>query len=526
MKSKHKKMSLLLSLSMLMGVSPTMVFAEDFTSQEVLTESVSDTDQPDTIVAPNGEKMSIPNTADDAMMYAQNAVAADDYLKPDANGVYHIKSISNFLKVNPTDWYQGYTFELETDLDLSQVADPAEWNGYIRFFKGTLNGNGHTIKGIANNRYFIYAMIGGHIDNLTIQLDGQAGALIYAPGNDNKTPVETKLTGLTATGEVYLSAADQSNYSPFIYCSGKGGLTMDNCVNEAKIDGSIYGGIFYGYYPLFVKDDAGNSVKYVFNNCHNRADVTMKYAAMFFGNPTTIEDKLKAGTLDLSITNCTNEKEIRGTVSSHYFAPSLQSADLTGKMLEMENKITKESTNVLPVDYLTIGQPLDGFTYSVDPQTKEIKVTAPTNVSDVSYYLVSVSSYCYWYAPDSVQIPEDKRFGGTNRYTVTEKINADQLATKEVQLKYYGIADYNYGEAGKSIICTAEDGTKAIYKTRVVDGVGYYTLSPLKHLINDKFQQYAHMENGKPVSGVNEPYFLDVVAFNADGKILGYAKGN
>lgn len=520
-------MSLLLSLSMLMSVSPTMVFAENTNPEGVWTESVSGKDQPDTIIAPNGEKMSIPNTADDAMMYAQNALAANGNLEPDANGVYHIKSVSDFSNIAATAWYQGSTFELETDLDLSQVkTTPEEWNGYIRFFKGTLNGNGHTIKGIANNRYFIYAMIGGHIDNLTIQLDGQAGALIYAPGNDNKTPVETKLTGLTATGEVYLSAADQSNYSPFIYCSGKGGLTMDNCVNEAKIDGSIYGGIFYGYYPLFVKDDAGNPVKYVFNNCHNRADVTMKYAAMFFGNPTTIEDKLKAGTLELSITNCTNEKEIRGTVSSHYFAPSLESTDLTGKMLEMENTIMEESTNVLSKDLLTVGKPLEGFTYSVDPQTKKITVTPPANVNDVSYYLVSVSSYCYWYAPDSVQMPDDKRFGGTNRYTVTEKINADQLATKGVQLKYYGIADEGFGEQGQTIKCFNKNGKITSYKTRLVNETGYYTLSPLDKLINDKFQQYAHMENGKPVPGVSEPYFLDVVAFNADGKILGYAKGN
>lgn len=506
----------LLSMLMAMCLMATMVPAA----------FAAETDQPDTIIAPNGEEMPIPNTADYEAMYAEEAVAANDHL-PDANGVYHIRSLSDFSDIPATAWYQGSTFELETDLNLAALSEkyvPAEWNGYIRFFKGTLNGNGHTIRGIANNRYLIYAMIGGQIDNLTIELDGQAGALIYAPGNDNKTPVETKLTRLTATGEVYLSSADQSNYSPFIYCSGKGGLTMDSCVNEAKIDGSIYGGIFYGYYPLFVKDDAGNPVKYVFNDCHNRANVTMKYAAMFFGNPTTIENKLTEGTLNLTITNCTNENEIRGTVSSHYFAPSLGGAELTGKMLEMENKIMAESTNDLSDELLTIGTPLEGFTYSVDPTTKEISVTAPTNVSNVSYYVVSVASYCSWYAPDSVECPEDERFGGTNRYAVTEKIYADELAANGVQLKYYGIADEGFGEDGEVIVCTDKGDKLAFYNTQVVNETGYYTLSPLKELINGKFQQYAHMENGKPVPGVSEPYFLDVVAFNADGKILGYAK--
>lgn len=503
----------LLSLLMAMCLMATMVPAA----------FAAETDQPDTIIGPNGVEMPIPNTADYEAMYAEEAVAVNDHL-PDANGVYHIQSLADFLAIRPTEWYQGSTFELETDLDLTDANTPAEWGGYIQFFKGTLNGNDHTIRGIANNRYLIYAMIGGQIDNLTIELDGQAGALIYAPGNDNKTPVETKLTRLTATGEVYLSSADQSNYSPFIYCSGKGGLTMDNCVNEAKIDGSIYGGIFYGYYPLFVKDDAGNTVKYVFKDCHNRADVTMKYAAMFFGNPTTIENKLTEGTLDLTITNCTNENEIRGTVSSHYFAPSLGGTELTGKMLEMENKIMAESTNDLSDELLTIGSPLEGFTYSVDPMTKEISVTAPTNGSDVSYYVVSVASYCSWYAPDSVECPEEDRFGGTNRYAVTERIDADELATNGVQLKYYGIADEGFGEPSDPIDCFDKKGEPASYDTQIVNKTGYYTLYPLEQLINGKFQQYAHMENGKPVPGVSEPYFLDVVAFDADGRILGYAK--
>lgn len=507
---KKKFLSLLMAFCLMLSLAPA-AFAVD--------------SQPETITLPNGEVIAIPNLSDyEAELAARPASLDDtDILLPDEDGVYHITSESDFLKVPDSAWYQGNTFELESNLNLALLDTPSEWNGYIRFFKGTLNGNGHTISGIANNRYFIYAMIGGQIDNLTIQLGGQAGALIFAPGNDNKTPVETKLTGLTATGEVYLSSADQSNYSPFIYCSGYGGLTMSYCTNKAEINGNIYGGIFYGYYPLFVTYN-GEPIKYVFDHCSNEADVTMKYASMFFGNPSTIENKLTAGTLDVTITNCSNTNEIRGTVSSHYFAPSLSGAALTGNILENEEAIQSEdSTNSLPADKLTVGEDPAGFTYSIGGDGT-ITINAPTNRTDVSYYLVAVSSYCYLYS-DLDGIDESKRYGGTDRYSVVERIDADDLATYGVTLKYYGIADADYGQAGTGVMCINKANELTTYATRTANGSTYYVLTQLSERMDGLYYRYAMLGNeGTPVSGCNSPSFVDVTAFDGNGNVVGFAK--
>ena len=508
---KKKALSLLTALCLMLTLAPA-AFAADTAGDE----------QPTTITRPNGEVIEIPNLADyEAELAEQPAAITDsDVTLPDANGVYHITSANDFKKIPASAWYQGYTFELECDLNLRSADQPDEWYGYITFFKGTFNGNDHTISGFANNTYFIYAMIGGEINDLTIELDGNAGALIAAPGTDGKAPVETVLDNITCTGTVTLPAADQSNYSPFIYCCGKGGMTMKNCTNKAEINGNIYGGIFFGYYPLFVADDDGNRVKYVFDNCNNEADVTMKYASMFFGNPSTIEDKLSAETLDVTITDCTNTGEIRGTVSSHYFAPKLDSGDLPTYTAAKEQAI--KTGNSLPANLLTVGETPEGFTYSIGAD-KSISISAPTNRNDVSYYLVSVSSYYSLYAPDE-NVPADQRYGGTGRYTITEKVSN---LSAGVKLKYYGIADEDYGSAGSRIRYTDENGAIQWHNTQTQDGNVYYMLPQFDDdkLVDNLYQRYAHMENGVPVPGFTNPSFVDVVAFNENGQVIGFARG-
>lgn len=504
---KKRFLSLLMAFCLMLSLAPAAFAAEG---------------TPATITRPDGQVITIPNVADyENELGSQPMTINSAALQPDANGVYHITSTDDFKNVPASEWSQNKTFELECDLNLSQVSQPDEWGGYIRFFKGTFNGNGHKIYNFANNTYFIYAMIGGSINDLTIQLNGPAGALIFAPGSDGTPPVKTNLNYIKATGSVNLSSADQSNYSPFIYACGPGGLKMFHCTNQAEINGNIYGGIFYGYYPIYVNYNS-QPVKYEFDYCCNKADVTMKYASMFFGNPTSIENKLTDGSLDVTITNCSNTGEIRGTVSSHYFAPSLEGTTLSGKVLEKENAIQAETTNTLPAEKLTIGEEPAGFTYSVNAD-RSISITSPSNLSNVSYYVVSVSSYCYMYSYDE-SLPTDKKYNGTDRYSVTERIDAQDLETYGVTLKYQGIADGTYGESGTSIICYNKEGNLETYLTRVADGVTYYTLPLLTDLVDGKYQRYAHMENDIPVPGTNVPYFLDVSAFDVDGNVLGFAK--
>lgn len=513
MKSRRKLTAIVMAAAMMMTMVPSAFAAE--------TDEVS---QPTTITFPNGDVRDIPDVRDFEAQQPFN-VQDTNTVSAQTNVVYNINSVNDFNSIPTNAWYQNNTFNLNCDLNLAQLNTPEEWYGYIAFFKGTFNGNGHKIYGFANNTYFIYAMIGGNINNLEIELSGNAGALIGAPGTDGQTPVRIVLDDITTTGYVNLTNADQSNYSPFIYCSGQGGLTMQDCTNEAEIKGNIYGSIFHGYYPLYVETDSGNEVTYVFDNCDNKADVTMQNAAMFFGNPNTIENNLNNNKLKVTIINCDNDKTIRGTVSSHYYAPSLNGKALTGKMLEEENKLTStatDNTNSLSTEQLTVGEEPTNFTYTINDK-KSISINEPADTSDISYYIVSVSSYysLYW---DNENIPVDDRFGGTNRYSVTERISASDLDDYGVTLKYYGIADPGYGQSSTSIACLDQNNNYIEYEVQDVDGNMYYTLPRLTSLVDGKYQRYAKLVDGVPVSGTNEPAFVNVTAFDADGYIVGFAK--
>ncbi len=476
----------------------------------------AEAEEPITIMA-HGEEIPIPTWETIQADLAAMPMLLNE-LQPDANGVYHITSEADFASIPASVWIADKTFELDCDLDLTKLAAPAEWGGYIPYFKGTLNGNGHTISGFPNNTYFIYHMIGGNIKGMTLDLNGtNAGALVFMPAADDQTPIKTVLDSITVTGSVTLTSSDQSNYSPFIYCSGKGGLEMRNCTNEAVIDGNIYGSIFYGYCPLYTTANGTADTKYVFDSCTNTADVTLKYAAMFFGNPSGIEAALQSGNLVVEVTNCTNTGEIRGINSSHYFAPSLNSADLTGQMQTKEQAI-QDANQGLAAGQLTVGERPENFTYTITSD-KTIIINAPSNDSNIAYYVVSVGSYCQMYAPDQ------KLYGGTDRYAVTEKITASALQKKgTAALKYYGIADADYGSAGTSIRCTNKEGGRAIYTTRQNEGEVYYTLKPLDELADGKYQRYAYMENGHPMSGCQAPAFVDVTAFDKDDHVVGFAK--
>lgn len=83
-------------------------------------------------------------------------------------------------------------------------------------------------------------------------------------------------------------------------------FTMDSCNNYANIEGDTYAAVFSGYYPLPAKDYPLDSY-FKFIDCENHGDVTLRYAGLFFGNPTGLrEDR------HISFDGVKNYGEIRG----------------------------------------------------------------------------------------------------------------------------------------------------------------------------------------------------------------------
>lgn len=212
------------------------------------------------------------------------ATMSANALTADENGVYHIYNLNDFDSITQSQWLGENTFIIENNLDLTgSNRTPNEWGGYIPYFRGTLKGANEniTISGMENNTYLIYGLNGGTIEDLTLSFSGEAAGLA-AISAAYSTPIGVTIENVDTTGNVYLTADNQSNYSPYAYCAPQGGMKMIDCTNNANITGNIYGGIFYGYYPL--NRDADDDI--LFSGCVNKGDVTMRNAAMFFGNPS------------------------------------------------------------------------------------------------------------------------------------------------------------------------------------------------------------------------------------------------
>lgn len=505
---KKRVLSLLTALCLMLSLAPA-AFAADR--------------QPDTITLPNGEVREIPTLEDVANTPSTaklSAIAESNGLTA-TNNVITITSADDLVKLNGLQdlCLSNCTIELNTPtkvLDLSNINCP-EWDGYLHYFYGNINGNGHTIKGFKNNCAFIYAFFGGVIKDLTLEFDGNAGQLVFMPSTN---PVLTELNHIKTTGYVNLTGSDQSNYSPFIYCSGTGGLRMVDCTNEAEISGDIYGGIFYGYYPLYT-----DGITYEFTRCVNNKNVVMRNAAMFFGNPSTVNDKLANNTLSLKISECENNAIIRGTVSAHYLAPSLNSVDHPASstaLIAKEAEIMANSGNKLPAAPsetlpcgLQVGNALTGFTYTIG-EDKTITFTTPSN-AEIEKYVVSVSSYVCWW-----NTKENRFDGAGDRATVSQYIDANGSTTYTADLKYYGFADDDYGEAGDDICeyWTQTDGTNTYYTIKKYDETRPETMP------QEKYQVYATRNlnaDGKPGNGCVDPQFVTVAAVKTDGTIIDFA---
>lgn len=523
---KKKFLSLLMAFCLMLSLAPA-AFAVD--------------SQPETITLPNGEVREIPDVEE------PNTPSA---LSADTANTITITDVDDIWEYDDTVWYSNNTIYIAGDLNFSEYSDEiAEWDGFIPYFYGTMegvkgdyDGTGEErypiISGIPNNCGLIYGIIGGTIQNLTFEhaasTDGGAYFITFMPTSMSGVSYALTMRNVTVTGDISLTGSDQSNYSPFVFCVSGGGITMENCVNEADISGSIYGSVFYGYYPLY-------ATSYVFDNCVNYGDITMQYAGMFFGNSSTLETKLTTNGFNLTISGCANYGEIRGTSGASYLVAPVASSSIGTVANTIENvlnpdntatetsisnlnisKLTKSSEGIESVGSLCIGSALTGFAATLDSTSRVLTVTRPTDETTkaVDHYTVAISAYVnLWYAGDDIT---DPGFYGTDRYTVTQDISVDSLPTLDNSnsstltfaptLKVYGFADSNAGTSA---------GTVAGQLVRRVNGTLYYQI--LNNIEEGDFSLYVSSavdDNGPVGGGVKNAQIVTVAAYDVDGTML------
>lgn len=343
-----------------------------------------------------------------------------------------------------------YKVTLKTDLNLSTMggAAPAEWGAYLHTFMGTFDGGGNTISGIPKNCFLFFQIHNADIGNFKLDLGGVAGSLMYYTfhikmrdgsiewGSDRLHDIDV-VSGST----IQLVGNDQANYAPFMFAAGPY-FTMKNCNNYANISGNTYAGVFSGYYPLPAKDYPSDCY-FKFIDCENHGDINLRYAGLFFGNPTGLR-----ADRNITFDGVKNYGEVRGTESAHFFCSDAGSKDYftgSGYFSEMENDLDPKddanspmrqtctdsncpSGNVGHSGTLCIGSELTDFSIGIDGN-KHFVVTPTSETDKVAYYTVTAYRYVNLFDGDG-------NSQGTTRVSYTETVNAPTYTTSNRLVDY------------------------------------------------------------------------------------------
>lgn len=248
---------------------------------------------------------------------------AEDYVQ-DATGnvaIYSESGLSQFVTaVNEGDDFEGKTITLASDLVLSTVTDwtpiaNGERSGNAasgNVFKGTFDGQNHTISGLAittgegDDAVGLFGVVdGGTIKNLKL-----ADVNINTPNSELTGTVAGFVTGGGVIENVTVSSGTVKG------AKGVGGVVgratvsaiISNCENAASVDATGYnaGGIVGAvYYTAADKEYTGANAALVIKNCKNTGSVTAPTGAGGI-----------AGLSSGSVTNCENTGEVTGNGTS------------------------------------------------------------------------------------------------------------------------------------------------------------------------------------------------------------------
>ena len=149
-------------------------------------------------------------------------------------------------------FYNGKFFKLDNDLTINGEWTPIGTND--KPFRGTFDGNGHTIY--------------GNLKFNNVAQNGAVGLFGYAGNNAVIKNLNNRAT-ITSTSQY------NGNYTGAIVCRALNNLTMQNCSNYGVVKGgtSFVGGLIGNVY--LGKD--GQNYKTIIEACHNEGNVTCTY---------------------------------------------------------------------------------------------------------------------------------------------------------------------------------------------------------------------------------------------------------
>jgi len=336
------------------------------------------------------------------------------------------------------------------------------------------NGSGYKITSLTD-AWLFDLLINSTVKNLVVETQGTLVA-------DARNVVFEKVD---VYGDIFRQGGNNAVY--FIYV--RQGLTMKDCTNFATVnctgDDKSYNAVFVGY-PL---SNLTKTQTLKFENCKNAGKFASGRAAMFVANGSQSNDN----STNLEIKNCGNIQngEVRGTVvraegKINPFCAVAENklgaitVDGTAKQVTDLDAMGAGFVNG-PEDVMNLTENADGtFTFGKSGKT------------GVAYYVVSVGLYTKY---------QSGGLTGTNRFYVTERINATEAATYTSTLKDLKFVDFAWVTANP----TAEEGNLAGNKTYTLGGETYYLIQ----------------SEGSHSDGAARPATIfSVSAYSADGKLI------
>jgi hypothetical protein len=237
---------------------------------------------------------------------------------PDENGVIEIKSAPQFARLfmksndyyynEDTDeeyfpqTYAGNTINLDVDVDLANnPIQPISWDDENEaVFKGTLDGQGHTIKNLVVDASYPHAGLFGNTDGATIKnLTIENVTIINAKSPISFTGAlagyakDSNIENVHVTGKIIVEGV---YYTGALVGSLHEGSTMSNCSIDADKDSYVlsrsnaYCGGLVGYYYKATMENVTSNIKVISYGGHVGGLVGFSYTGAVYNKCTSSGD--------------------------------------------------------------------------------------------------------------------------------------------------------------------------------------------------------------------------------------------
>lgn len=273
----------------------------------------------------------------------------------------------------------GYTFKLATDIELKQ--EDALLNDKWSFgnhFKGTLDGDGHTISYAGTDTRVLFDTAGDTaFTNLNVHMNGKGLlGLTYGFVDGSLVFENVNMSG----DEPVVVGNNESAYVMVGYHQGNqrlDSLRFTKCINRLDYKTILQKGYAAPFIGGYVYNAAASTTTAItFENCANYGNISGIHPAVFMGNPTYPDG------IDLTMIDTYNHGNVTGTTTAALFSRFNNSTKLdkwNDQFKECNQGIISLST-------------VEGLKLGIDKESQEYLIK-DTSDGEYESYVLTLSAY-------------------------------------------------------------------------------------------------------------------------------------